>query len=353
MPSRILLITPAFYGIEKKIKSILEDLGYEVNWIENKSLNLDYHGVNSKLRIIRKIYYFFFTPHIKYINRELAKIENLNFDILLAINGYVISQHLIQKLKKSNAKIKSILYLWDSTKMYSWVGESRFFDRVYTFDREDSKTYGWEYLPNFFIKESTVSDTKYDFFFAGKFNPKRLQILDSIVNQAANMSAKLFFKLVPSYKNLIHNKLLWKIFKMTRIKVEWIESYISSYEAFEGLLHRDYIDYEKVEFIELQKELRSSNVIIDIPFASQTGYSHCLIGALGNGKKLITTNYSVQSEPFYNPDQIKIINSDCPVIDLNWINEKANFRSNSYFGHLELVTWLKTLIGFQIIPTLD
>ena len=349
MPSRILLITPAFYGIEKKIKSTLEDLGNEVIWIENKSLNLDYHGIKSKLKFIRKIFYFFSTPHIKYINRELGKIENLDFDFLFAINGHIISRQLIQKLKNNNAQIKSILYLWDSTKMYSWVGESRFFDRVYTFDHEDSNVYGWEYLPNFFIKEYPISDNKYDIFFAGKFSPERLRFLDSIVNQAANMSAKLFFKLVPSYKNLIHSKLLWKIFKMSRIKGEWIENYISSYEATEGILHRDYIYYETIEFIELQKELRSSNVIIDIPFASQTGYSHSLIGALGNGKKVITTNHLIQMETFYNPDQIKIISSDNPVIDLKWIKEKVDFPIQSNFDHLELGTWLKTLISIQVV----
>jgi hypothetical protein len=169
------------------------------------------------------------------------------------------------------------------------------------------------------------------------------------VNRVTGTGANLYFKLIPSYKNLIHNKLLWKFFKMTRIKGGWIENYLSSYEAIEGILHRDYIDHEKIEFIELQKELTVSSVILDIPFAGQSGYSHSVIGALGNGKKLITTNYIIQSETFYNSDQIKIISSDNPAIDLNWTKEKADFFPNSYFDQLDLRTWIKTLISFQVV----
>lgn len=45
----ILLITSKFYRIEKKIKSSLEESGYEVIWIENNALLLDYLGTESKL----------------------------------------------------------------------------------------------------------------------------------------------------------------------------------------------------------------------------------------------------------------------------------------------------------------
>ena len=58
MALRILLITPQFYGIEKTIKSVLEASGYEVVWLENKILPLDYHGTKSKLTLLRKIYCF-------------------------------------------------------------------------------------------------------------------------------------------------------------------------------------------------------------------------------------------------------------------------------------------------------
>ena len=77
---------PEFYGIEKKIKSALEESGNEVVWIENKLLPFDYKSPNSKLKFLRKIYYFFFSPRVRYIKRELHKIENLKFDILYSIN---------------------------------------------------------------------------------------------------------------------------------------------------------------------------------------------------------------------------------------------------------------------------
>jgi len=60
MPSRILLITPSFYGVEKRIKSVLEESGNEVIWFENKTLAFDYHGIESKLKLLRKLYFLFF-----------------------------------------------------------------------------------------------------------------------------------------------------------------------------------------------------------------------------------------------------------------------------------------------------
>ncbi len=58
-------MTPAFYEVEKKIILALEDLGFEVVWIENKDLPLDYHGTRSKTEIPQKTLLFYFLP-LKY-----------------------------------------------------------------------------------------------------------------------------------------------------------------------------------------------------------------------------------------------------------------------------------------------
>ena len=75
MPVRILLLTPEFYGIENEIKSALELSGFEVFWFENKTLPLDYHGTKAKFKFLRRIYFFLFFPHIRYIKKELGKID--------------------------------------------------------------------------------------------------------------------------------------------------------------------------------------------------------------------------------------------------------------------------------------
>ncbi|HBH82876.1 MAG TPA: hypothetical protein DDY34_03585, partial [Bacteroidales bacterium] len=139
MLPRILLISPAFYGFEYEIQVALRELGYDVSWIDNKELPLDYHGTGSKLKILRRIYFLLFLPHIRYLRKELNNLKDTRFDILFSINCHIICPYLFRALIKKNAGIRSILFLWDSSSMYSWEKEMKYFNEVYTFDPFDSR----------------------------------------------------------------------------------------------------------------------------------------------------------------------------------------------------------------------
>jgi hypothetical protein len=349
MASRILLIMPKFYGLEEKTKIALENLGYEVEWIENKELVFDYHGTKSKLKILRRIYFLIFAPHVRYLKEQLHRIEDSKFDILLSINGHIICPFLFKFLKKNNPFLHSVLYLWDSSSMYTWKKESLLFDKVYTFDREDSENLGIEYRPNFFIYEYTemAEGNRHDIFFAGKFSSERLRILDKITNLITVHGLNSYIKVLVGNKNMIHNKLIYNFLKMTGIRSSWINNYIISFEVVEGITKRDYFIEEEIRYNELQNELSDSNVILDILYSDQSGYSHRIIEALARGKKLITTNCYIKNESFYNPDQIRIIDKENPIIDCVWIKKRENFKINSYITDLELTTWLKSLINIE------
>lgn len=350
MLTRILLITPEFYGIEKKIKSLLEESGYEVIWLENKTLHFDYHGTNSKFKFLRRIYFFLFFPHIRYIKNELKKIENSRFDILFSINGNIICSYLFRRLRKINPGLFSVIYLWDSFSMYSWTTEIKHFDKVFTFDPADSKKYGIEFKPNFYVKSVVHRslEHEYDLFFAGKFNPFRLFIFDKLISQAEISGIKYFLKLWPAYRIFPHNRLIYKIFKEIKLNNNWSKVYIFNFEAVEGLIKRAYIIKSSMIYEEIQYHLLCSNVVLDLPFQEQTGYTHRLIEALANGKKVITTNKNIKEESFYNSKQIQIMDKQNPEADWNWIMEKSNFLVNSYFNDLELSVWLKSIINVGI-----
>ncbi len=347
MASRILLITPKFYGIENIIKEELEESGYEVVWFENKILTLDYHGANSKLKFLRRIYFFLFTPHIWYVKKELGKIENTKFDILFSINAHIMCKFLFKKLNCKNPGLQSVLYLWDSFAMYSWEKEIKRFKKVFTFDLVDSEKYKIEYKPLFFVKAigTNNQNCKYDLFFAGRFNPLRLFLIDKILNQLEGSGINYFVKLWPSYKIYFHNHLVYKLFKMFNSKCDWIKDYQLNYEAIEGRLKKHYILEDRISYEEVQKQMQSSNVILNLPFQRQTGYSYGLIEALANGKKIITTNSKIIRESFFNCDQIQILNEYDPVVDYDWIRKKSSFPVPDYFLDLELSAWLKSILN--------
>jgi len=350
MPLRVLIITPEFYGIETKIKLLLENSGYDVSWILNKTLLLDYHGTKSKLKFIRRIYFFLFSPQKNYIKNEFKKIENIKFDILFSINGHVICPYLFRKLKSLNKGLFSVLFLWDSFSKYSWTREIKFFNKAYTFDPDDSKNYQIEYKPNFYLKSDVtpVCDKKYDLFFAGKFNSGRLLLLDSIISQIEKSGVKYYIKLWPSYKIFYHSKIIYTVLKKVKLKSNWTENYLINYEAIEGILKRDYIIENRISYDEIQHYFMCSNTIIDLSFYGQTGYTHRLVEAMANGKKIITTNSNIKKERFYNQKQIRFIDEENPVIDCEWISEKSVFPIDNYFQELELSSWLKSILNYEI-----
>lgn len=346
MSQRILLITPKFYGFEIEIKKELENLGFETVWIENKILKFDYHGPDSKLRFLRKIYFFFFFPQIRYIRKELKQINDLHFDILFAINGQILCPYLLKKLRKKKPSLFSILYLWDAFSKYSFAKEIRLFNKVYTFDKEDAIKYGIEYKPNFYIasfkKKSKVQD--FDVFFAGKFNSYRFAVIEEIITEAKKVSLKFYIKIYPSYKIFPHNRMVYLAINSINFKISWVINYLRNFEAIEGLLNKEYIVPESLSHHDLQQILLSSNVILDMPYEGQSGYTHLLIEALANGKKVLTTNLNILRESFYNSDQIHITKDFNLMDELEWIREKKVFKTDKYFQDLELPLWLKSVM---------
>lgn len=350
MSQRILLITPKFYGFEFEIKKELENLGFETVWIENKILKFDYHGPDSKLRFLRKIYFFFFFPQIRYIRKELKQIKDLHFDILFAINGQILCPYLLKKLRKKKPSLFSILYLWDAFSKYSFAKELRLFNKVYTFDKEDAIKYGIEYKPNFYIAFNYLNrqEQQFDIFFAGKFSPYRFNIINRVINYSENFPLNYYVKIFPSFKIFPHHHLVYSVLKKLKFNVHWIKNYLMNFEILEGITNRDFIINESLNHNEIQSSLICSNVILDLPYLGQSGYTHLLIEALANGKKVITSNDKILKEDFFNPDQIHFTIDFNLDEEINWILKKQVFKIDNYFLNLELSQWLKSIIDARV-----
>jgi hypothetical protein len=349
MTGRVLLITPKFYGIENKIQAALEESGYEVIWIENKTLALDYHGTESKLRFLRRIYFALFSPRVRYLRKELKKTGNRKVDILFVINADVACQYLLKKLKESNPRLISIIYFWDSFAKYNWTGELKLFDKAVTFDREDALKHKIEYLPNFYIRTDLKKnkDQKYDLFFVGKFSRERLDLLDRIDCIPETSGINAFIRLWTAFRIFPHNRYVYRLVKTLGAESKWINNYILNFEAIEGKIKSKYLVNDCIDFDKVQSIMHRSNVVLDLPFKNQAGYTHRLIEAVANGKKVLTTNSNVRKETFYNPDQIHILDDRSPDVDRDWIREVSEFPIESSLINLELSNWLKSLFNVR------
>ncbi|MBK7627814.1 MAG: hypothetical protein IPJ16_11610 [Bacteroidales bacterium] len=246
--------------------------------------------------------------------------------------------------------MRSILYLWDSFSKYSWENRIRLFDKIFTFDIYDSLKYNIEYLPNFYfnVTDSQKNEIVNDLSFIGKFSPERLLIIDRLVPHISEKNIKYFFLLRPSFKMSFHNYYFYRLLKYLKINNRWVINYISIFEANSMILKRNFIKSDNLSFEEAQKTMQNSNVILDLPYSDQTGYTHRIIAALANGKKILTTNPGIVNESFFNQDQIHILNPDKPEIDIKWIKEKVGFCVNPYFNKLELKSWLNHILNGMV-----
>jgi hypothetical protein len=349
MPRRILLIMPEFYGVERNLRAVMEESGNEVVWIENKNLPLDYHGTKSKLKLIRKLWFFLFSPRERYLREELRKIDNHFFDILFSINAHITSPYLFKYLKSKNRELISILFLWDSFSKYNWSKELAYYDKVLTFDPGDSKKYNIEYKPNFFLKHNKPysCNENYDLFFAGKFSVQRLLLIDQILSQTKDYGINFYIKLWPAFKSLLHNPLVYLIVKKSGLRTKLSLDYIGNYEATEGMTSREFLTPDCIQYEELQAKFNCSNVVIDLPFEEQNGYTHRIIEALANGKKILTTNTHIKNELYFDPDQIHFMDPKNPHVDTEWIKMKKIFPVSSYFESLELSEWIKSIFDVK------
>jgi hypothetical protein len=349
MPVRLLLLAPDFYGIENEIATRLEKLGFDVSYLENKVLTFDYHGQKASLRLLRRIYYFFFKPDVRYIRKFFCENENPRFDLLFAINCHCVNSSLFKILRKFNPAVRSVVFLWDSLSSYSWEKEVRLFDKSFTYDITDSEKYGISYMPNFYIKPNQIFTGLYHHkvFFAGKFNLKRFNEIDELNKIFQNQEVDSYLKLLAGTKKSFHNSFLYRIIKALPSNTSKLD-YVANYEAIEKIIIRDYIIYDSIEFIEVQEHLSGSNVVLDIEYSEQFGYSHRLIEALSQGKKILTTNSSIGRENFFNDKQIKIIDTNKIAIDIEWLKREEVYEIPNCISDLELTPWLKSLLQDEI-----
>lgn len=321
----ILLGCPPFRGYDLAIFKKLIEMGYEVTFF-NDIPTAKWFWVLKDYPSIRKKLNFLLKHYEKYNERKILKrIKAKRFQFILIIKGSYLSNAFFENLKELNPDAKFIMYQWDSLKNYGKVTEKNFmdnspyFDKIYTFDRKDANTIdGLDYMPSFFIDEySSFPKGKeckvlFDLFFIGGINQSRERIIE---------------KLSENLKELKLNNCLFILSKSRNVSE-----------------NSKYIKYISIPLphSEVLKYLVNSRVVLDIPSLSQTGITTRTFEALAFGKKLATTNALIAQEPFYNPDNIHIIDLENPGIPLDFIKKEVEPLDMTAYS---LESFLKNLLN--------
>lgn len=323
---KILLILPKYFGYEKFIINRLRKSNAEVFFIyENvDNIRYSYRFVNAYLPKIM--------PGItdKYFYNRIKKLPQ-NLDYVLVVRGQFLSNHIMSYMrKKFLKKCKFVMYQWDSIKNNANAVEiSKFFDKIFTFDKIDAKTYKWNYRPLFYIEDLVNNDNNktIDILYICSLHSRRVTILNILKEfckeQGLVLYSHMYSKLIVFYKR----------------------KYISRRKEYLAANNKD-VCFNSLSLNDTYKLYNKSKIVFDYTHPGQKGLTIRTIECLGNGCKLITNNELVKYADFYNSNNIYIYKEDNIKIPDKFINTPYNRPQKDIFEKYSLKSWLEEILGW-------
>jgi glycosyltransferase len=313
---RVLLIIPKFFSYENYIKNELEKLGYNVYMIYE---NPDEFSFKAKFQIN------LLNNKQKYYDKYFKKkIKNKRFDIVLAIRAAFLSESTIEYIRTISPGAKFYMYQWDSIKNnHNALVISALFDKVMTFDIDDSKKYGWKYRPLFYIKSADRSEKrKYDISFIATLHSKRVKIYQII--KKSNKNCYLYL-----YSRCSHY-----------LKERYINKNPDFFDVSFKEIKRKPLSLEATNTI-----MANSDIIVDYTHPNQSGFTMRTCEAIGNKCKIVTNNKNIVKADFYNPNNILIYNEHNYDIPEYFIKLKYVELSDEIYERYSLTNWVNEIMS--------
>ena len=228
-------------------------------------------------RIIRKCFSYFDKCPV-FLFEKFAN-DDFKPDIII-ISDDTVDSSLFKLLRKIYPHAKLIYWFRNSLDAVDYkkakeihLKHSRLCDYVISFDKNDSKKYGFCYIENCYYRPKSLENLKnnYDVVFLGT-DKSRYELIDEFYQRCKKYNLRT-----------------------------WI--YVYSYTRDESLLvHHKFVNYNcYLEYV------RKSKAILDVVDRNyQNGYSLRVFEALFYRKKLITNDTGIVNEPFYNKNNIYV-----------------------------------------------
>ena len=320
----IILCAPLDFGFYDTIKNGLENIGYKVYGFPIEDANYKYKNIYSRIiNFLRKV--LFQDNNYKnklklkersiYLENLLLNVPNVESTLFIRPDMYPID--FIEKIKKKSKK--TIAYHWDSIKRFPHVAEYiNMFDRFFLFDRNDLVFYPQAiFTTNFFIPDLSTETIEI---------PKTAYMIGSNYSNRVNNSITL--KNVLTSKGYICNFILKT--KDPRITNILKDNNIKTIK-------------ESISYSENLKNVKKSEIVIDLHNLDQDGLSFRVFEALNYNKKLITTNPSIKLYDFYYPENIFIWNENninelelflnCTMVNIPEI-VKSKYNLNNWISYV-------------------
>lgn len=276
---KILFIGLPYHSYIGAISREMEMMGYEVTFYPVE-LRKTWQKV---LRTISKSAYR--SKLCRFLSNMVRKEKNNKYEYIVILKVHPFPLDIFKRLKVEHPEAKFIFYSWDAlSPTADYTPYLPYFNKAYTFDPDDARKCGIEYLPLFCMREFQnlpTGEYDYDVYMIGNMvKPARYKAVMAFEKYCKEnrLRFKKYLKCTP----VVMLKLLLKGFIPHGLKLRSIRQ-----EEFVHIIQR-------------------SKATFDFANHKQTGYTMRFMENLCAGRKIITNNQRALSEPFYSPDRIHV-----------------------------------------------
>lgn len=323
----ILLLWPKFFGYEKLIKQKMEELGANVIFYNERSVESAFE--RALIKIAPNILKIKTTKHYKEI---IEKNNNIKFDYIVICRCDVIDETILNELRDTFCDSKFILYLGDAIRNIVGIkSKIKYFNKVLTFDHQDYvENSNLEFLPYFFSdyyrnnSKKNDCDYIYDISFIGTIHSDRYKIIEKVLQICKE------YKLESYIYPYLQSEFMYYYYRIFD-------------KSFKKSKKKDF-EYNKINPQNIVDVYNKSKCILDIQHTQQSGLTMRTFETLGMHKKIITTNSSIAHYDFYNPNNILIIDRENVKIPLEFFESEYIDLPESIYEKYSLKNWVINLL---------
>lgn len=317
---KITVISFDFWNYDAHIVDELKKQGVQANHInigayKHKNFGARLHNTFSKI---------FLKKNLKTEKRNELIIESLKKngkqDQILVINPELIDAKTHEVIRTFTDRY--VAYLYDSLARCPAQHLFRFFDKVFSFDKNDAETHGFELITNYnyFADYPLITKTEYDLVYLASYDNRMLKAIE-IAKKVRNFGKKPQF--------FVTGKKSWK-------------KKISNPDKEFMTFRRKRIQHEEIPAL-----YGNSKVILDLVRENQDGLSFRVFEAMALHKKLITNNKTINDYDFYNPKNILLINDDLSNLQKDFFETEYEELPQEVYEKYTLRNWVKTIFDLN------
>lgn len=316
---KICVISYDYFGYDKHILLELQKQG-----IEGTHVDISKHEFSYKNKFQKVQNFFFkllFSRNMKQNALKKNIFDQLNKigfqDKILVVRPDLISRETHLAIKKQSSEY--ICYLYDSCNRFNINHLSKgVFDRIYSYDLQDAKKYGFIHITNFmyFPKVEIPKTFKYDLFIAISAD-ERLHILNKLMTQFGDLN------------------LFTKCIVVSKLKPAHIHANIE-------------FKFTNAPKSEINAIMKDSKVFLDLIRKNHSGLSFRIFEAMALQRKIITTNESIKTYDFYNPKNILVIDDDNLLVDKKFFETVYEPIKSKTFYHYTIENWVSNVFFPEI-----